>query len=223
MSRPGIEPGPLRWGESTPERANRTACLQLFGTSTYERATSGECSRQVYYWLWIINKKWQNIAQIFTMLRIRNIYPVSRILIFSLIPDPGSKNNKREGWKNVSCHTFFCSHKFHKIEKLFNFWNAEEKNLAQFSMNYITFYPKLCHQALNSKGLGSGIPDPGPGVKKAQDPGSGSATLKFLNIKCEYPVRTCVPAQNPRGAGQTLTCPRPASTAHTWSYCTPPD
>ena len=27
-------------------------------------------------------------------------------------------------------------------------------------------------------GLGSGIPDPGPGVKKAPDPGSGSATMK---------------------------------------------
>ncbi len=63
-------------------------------------------------------------------------------------------------------------------------------------------------------GLGSGIPDPGPGVKKAPDP--GSATLNFLSyMGCEYPVRTCVPAQNPRGAVQTLTCPRPASTAHT--------
>ncbi len=27
--------------------------------------------------------------------------------------------------------------------------------------------------------MGSGIPDPGPGVKRAPDPGSGSATLSF--------------------------------------------
>jgi hypothetical protein len=62
----------------------------------------------------------------------------------------------------------------------------EEKNLGQFSKNYRTFYPKICHLALKNMGLGSGIlrnlfriPDPVPGVKKAPDPGSGSATLHF--------------------------------------------
>ncbi len=40
----------------------------------------------------------------------------------SRFPDPGSKNsNKREGWKKISCQTFFCSHKFHKIENYFIF------------------------------------------------------------------------------------------------------
>ncbi len=37
----------------------------------------------------------------------------------SRIRDLGSriKNlNKREGWKKISCHTLFCSHKFQKIE-----------------------------------------------------------------------------------------------------------
>jgi hypothetical protein len=32
-------------------------------------------------------------------------------------------------------------------------------------------------------GLGSEIPDPGPGFKKAPDPGFGSATLVYLNEK----------------------------------------
>jgi hypothetical protein len=42
------------------------------------------------------------------------------------------------------------------------------------------FLPKNCNQALKNMGLGSGIrktPIPDPGVKKAPDPGSGSAKL----------------------------------------------
>jgi hypothetical protein len=46
---------------------------------------------------------------------------LSRILIFthsgSLISDPGSKTaTKERGEKKIFCQTFFCSHKFHKIE-----------------------------------------------------------------------------------------------------------
>ncbi len=105
----------------------------------------------------------------------------------SRISDPGSQNsNKREGWKFFFCNCFLFSNKFHKIEHyIFWFWKAEEKNLGQFSKNF--FYPKNCHLALKHMGLGSGIRDPGsgknllripdPGVKKAPDPGSGSATL----------------------------------------------
>jgi len=51
------------------------------------------------------------------------------------IPDPKTANT-----------TFFCSHKFHKIENYFIFLNAEEKNLGQFSKNYRTYYTtKICH------------------------------------------------------------------------------
>jgi hypothetical protein len=59
--------------------------------------------------------------------------------------------------------------------------------LGQFSKNYRTFYPKNYQKALKKYGLGirdprSGIRKnlfriPDPGVKKAPDPGSGSATL----------------------------------------------
>ena len=36
--------------------------------------------------------------------------------------DPGFKNsNKREGWTKISCHSFLCCYKFHKIENLFSF------------------------------------------------------------------------------------------------------
>jgi hypothetical protein len=64
---------------------------------------------------------------------------LSRILILP-IPDPGSKNsNKREGSKKICYHTFFCSHKFHKIEK---------------------FLPNNFHYAPKCMGLGSEIRDP---------------------------------------------------------------
>ena len=90
---------------------------------------------------------------------------------FLPIPDPGSKNsNKRQGWKKLSCHTFFGAINFTKF-KWFYFWKAEEKNLGQFSKNCITFYKKYFHLALKHMGLGSGIrkkpiPDPGSRVQK---------------------------------------------------------
>jgi hypothetical protein len=45
---------------------------------------------------------------------------------FLPIPDPGSliqgtNHNKKKGRKTICCHTFFCSHKFHKIENYFIF------------------------------------------------------------------------------------------------------
>ncbi len=61
------------------------------------------------------------------------------------IPDPGSKNsNKRDGWKKLwSYCTFFCSHKFHKIENICIFEMLKRKIWANFSKIYRTFYPKI--------------------------------------------------------------------------------
>ncbi len=80
------------------------------------------------------------------MLRIRDVYPGSRILIFSFyqsrISDPGSRipdpktGTKERDKKNLLSYLFFT-----KL-KIILFWNAEEKNLCQFSKNYRTFYPK---------------------------------------------------------------------------------
>jgi hypothetical protein len=102
-----------------------------------------------------------------------DFYP-SRILIFthpgSRIPDPKT-GTKERGEQKFVVIPFFVATNFTK----FYFWNAEEKNLSQFSKNYRTFYqetvPKL------SK---IWVRDPGPRVKKAPDPGSGSATLELL-------------------------------------------
>jgi hypothetical protein len=52
------------------------------------------------------------------VLRIRDVYPGSRILIFthpgSRIPDPKT-GTKERGEKKIFCQTFFCSHKFPKM------------------------------------------------------------------------------------------------------------
>ncbi len=124
----------------------------------------------------------------------------SRILILpipdpgSRIPDPGSKNlNWREGWKKKFCQTFFCSRKFHKIVNYFIFEMLKKKIWANFQRTLELFTQKL---SLSSQKYGFGIRDPGseirdrdpekthsgsripdPGVKKAPDPGSGSASL----------------------------------------------
>ncbi len=68
--------------------------------------------------------------QFHSVLRIRDVYPGFWLLP---IPDPGSKNsNKRERWKKISCYTFFCSSKFHKIENYFIFEKLKKKMWANF-------------------------------------------------------------------------------------------
>ncbi len=103
----------------------------------------------------------------------------------SRIPDPKTAMN-RHWWKKFGVIPFLWSHKFQKIE-LFYFWNVEEKNLGQFSKNYRTFYHKIVSKLSKlwvwDPGSGKNlfrIPD--PGVKKAPDPGSGSATLTGAQV-----------------------------------------
>ncbi len=112
----------------------------------------------------------------------RNRYRSKYITLKSSVADPGclsrilgpgyKNSNKRAEWKKICWHTFFCSHKFHRIEnyviiemlkKKFGpvfkeLWNFLSKNLSLTSQKY-----------------GVGIRDPGPeirvqGVKKAPDP-----------------------------------------------------
>jgi hypothetical protein len=63
------------------------------------------------------------------VLRIRNVYPGSRILIFSYpgsrISDP--KTATKERVKKNFWHTFFCGHKFHKVEHYFIFDMLKKK------------------------------------------------------------------------------------------------
>ncbi len=114
-----------------------------------------------------------------------DVYPGSRILIFthpgSRISDPGSKNsNKRQGWKKICCHNFLCSHKFHKIANYCSFEVLKKKIWANFQRIIELFTQKIVTKLSKlwiwdpEKNL---FRIPVPGVKKAPDPGSGSATL----------------------------------------------
>ncbi len=100
--------------------------------------------------------------------------PGSRIL------DPGSKNsNKRERWKKISCHTFLCGHKFHKIVNYFSFEVLKKKIWANFQRIIELFTQKIVKKLLKiwSWDPGSGknpfrIPDPGVKKHPIPDPGS---------------------------------------------------
>ena len=96
--------------------------------------------------------------------RIRDVYPGSRILIFthpgSLISDPGSKTaTKERGEKQLVVIPFYVPTNFTKL-KIILALKCWKKNLGKFSKNYRTCYPKNCQKALQNMVLGSGIRDP---------------------------------------------------------------
>jgi hypothetical protein len=116
-------------------------------------------------------------------LRIRDVYPGSRILIFvhpgSRIPDPTS--TKEEGNKSLVSYLFVATNmtKF----KFDLFLNRYRKNLSQFTKNYSAFF--LQKLPLRSQKYGFGIRDPGsrkslfriPDLRSRAQKGTGSATL----------------------------------------------
>ncbi len=88
------------------------------------------------------------------MLRIRDVYPGSRILIFihpgSRIRDPRTATKEEE---KICCSTFFSSHKYFIFEHVKPFWATLQRII-------ILFTPKNCHQALKEPGSGKKpIPD----------------------------------------------------------------
>ncbi len=136
-----------------------------------------------------------------SVLQIRGVYPGSRVLIFT---HPGSrilrsrilrsriqKQQQKRGVKNFFCHTYLCSHKFHKIENYLSF-EVLKKKIGPIFKEF--FLPK--NLSLSSQKYGFGIQDPrsrnrkkpipDPGVKKAPDPGSGFATLEKFQAILKY-------------------------------------
>ncbi len=102
------------------------------------------------------------------MLRIRDVYSGSRILIFthpgSRISDPGSKTATNERGEKNFCHIFFCSHKFHKIENYFIFeklkkkiWVSFQRIIELFTQKFVT---KLSKDGFGIRNPGSEIRDP---------------------------------------------------------------
>jgi hypothetical protein len=107
------------------------------------------------------------------VLRIRDVYPGSRI------PDPKTATKERR--EKISCN-IFCSHKFHKIVNYFIFempkkkiWANFQRIIKLFSQKIVTKLSKIWVWDPGSRKNLLQIPD--PGVKKAPDPGPGSATL----------------------------------------------
>jgi hypothetical protein len=102
--------------------------------------------------------------------------------------------------KKISCHTFLCSHKFHKIVNYFSFEVLKKKIWANFQ-RIIELFTKKWSKALKNMVLGSEIWDPGsrknlfrilePGGKKAPDPGS---RIRIRNT--EEISRNCISSTN---------------------------
>ncbi len=110
------------------------------------------------------------------MLRIRDVYLGSRILIFthlgSWIPDLGSRIQKQQqmrGVKKICCHTFLCSHKFHKNKNYFSFEVLKKKIWSNFQRII-----ELITQKIVTKLSKIWAWDPRSGIRKKPitDPGS---------------------------------------------------
>jgi hypothetical protein len=105
-----------------------------------------------------------------SVLRIRDVYPGSRILIFTHSGSRIQKQQQKRGATNNSCQTFFGSHKFHKIENYFSFEVLKKKIWANFQRIIELFTPKIVTKlskiwvwnpgSRGQKGTGSRIPDP---------------------------------------------------------------
>ncbi len=113
------------------------------------------------------------------MLRIRDVYPGSRILIFthpgSRIPDLGSRIHKQQQKREVKkldVKPFYVATKFNKIVNYFSFEVLKIKIWANFQRIIEHFTKKNCQKAPQNMVLGSGIRDPGSGKKPIPDPGS---------------------------------------------------
>jgi hypothetical protein len=114
----------------------------------------------------------------------------------SRIPELRSQIQKQQQKRGVNkklpSYLFVATTQISQIVNCFIFEPVERKNLGQFPKDYRTFYPNNCHYLPKLSKIGivwdprSGIrkkpiSDPVSGVKKAPNPGSGSATLVKIN------------------------------------------
>ncbi len=84
---------------------------------------------------------------------------LTKLFLTSSVADPGSwfgswisdsvsriqsnNNNKRGGEKSKFCFTFFCSHKFHKIENWYIFEQVQKKMLSNWQRIILLFSQKI--------------------------------------------------------------------------------
>jgi hypothetical protein len=130
----------------------------------------------------------QEAKQKWPVLRIRDVYPRSRILIFT---HPGSKNsNKREGWKKIDVIPFYIATNCTKLYIILVLQVLKKKIWANFQRIIELFAQKIVTKLSKVWGW-----DPGsgknlfrildPGVKKAPDPGSVTLKVTTLLSDCD--------------------------------------
>ncbi len=123
------------------------------------------------------------------VLRIRDVYPGSRILIFthpgSRISDPGCRIQKQQwksfGEKKFVVIPFFWSQRPGIRDPGSGIWKKP-------FLTYLILYLEIRYRYFFSIIEYNLFRIPDPGVKKAPDPGSGSATLKKCISRgyCEF-------------------------------------
>ncbi len=90
-------------------------------------------------------------------------------------PSRIQKQQQKRGVKKICCHTFLCSHKFHKIKNYFSFevvkkkiWASFQRIIELFTQKIVTKFQKIW---VWDPGSGKNLfRSPDPGVKKAPDP-----------------------------------------------------
>jgi hypothetical protein len=119
------------------------------------------------------------------VLRIQDVNPGSRIVIFI---HPGSNNSTKRGGEIFFVLPFFVATSIKKLKRFF-LTSKENYFLANTQRIIVLFTQKFVIKLLkiwvwdprSGKNLFR-IPYPGSRVKKAPDPGSGSATLRTVHI-----------------------------------------
>jgi hypothetical protein len=126
------------------------------------------------------------------VLRIRDVYPGSRILISthpgSRIPDPKTATKER-GEKKVGCLTIFCSHKFHKIKNYFIFDMLKKIMWANFQRIIEFFTQKIVNKLSKIWAWDPGSGKPGSRSQKGtgsririRNTGSSLFLLRFMKF-----------------------------------------
>jgi hypothetical protein len=129
------------------------------------------------------------------VLRIRDVYPGSRILFLpipdlgSRIPDPKTATKDR-GEKIFFVKPFFVAKNFTKLNFIFDvlkkkIWPNFSRIIEVFTQKIVTKPSKIWVWDPGSGKNLFRIPD--PGVIKAPDPGSGSETLVLVNHSTTAP------------------------------------
>jgi hypothetical protein len=110
------------------------------------------------------------------VLRIRDVYPGSRILIFthpgSRIPDPKTATKER-GEKKFVVITFYVATNFHKIANYFSFEVLKKKIWANFQRIIELFTHKIVNKLSKIW-----VWDPRSGIRKKPIPDPGSRGQK---------------------------------------------